>query len=125
MVSAPFSALRRGVIRRMGRSAPQFQIVSSRAIKLFEYTARQSRDGMEAREGFWDKAEYLKAAILAVTMAPQRGNMSRMYADYTAAMLRGEMSTYDAESGIVLEVDNNIEARVQEHARIACIASLA
>lgn len=124
MVSAPFSTLRRGVVRRMGRSAPQFQIVSSRAIKLFEYTARLCRDGMEAREGFWNKAEYLKDQVLAVTTAPQRGNMSRMYADYTAAMLRSEMATYDAESGIVLEVDDDIEARVQEHARLACIASL-
>ena len=124
MGSAPVSALRRGVIRRMGRSAPSFQIVSSRAIRLFEHTARQSRNGMDARAGFWDKAEYLKDQVLAVTMAPQRGNMSRMYADYTAAMLRGEMATYDAETGIVGEVSSDIEARVQEHARLACIASL-
>lgn len=79
---------------------------------------------MDAREGFWDKAEYLKDQVLAVTMAPQRGNMSRMYADYTAAMLRGEMATYDAETGIVGEISSDIEARVQEHARLACIASL-
>ena len=120
-----FSALRRGVIRRMGRSAPQFQIVSSNAIKLFEDTAKIRRDGLEAQTGFWDKVEYLRDQILERTMAPKRGSMARMYADYTAAMLRGELATYDAESGIVLEVDNNIEARVQEHARIACTASLA
>jgi len=124
MISAPFSALRRGVVRRMGRSAPQFQIVSSRAIRLFEYTARQSRDGMDARKGFWNKAEYLKDQILAVTMAPQRGNMSRQYRDYTAAMLRSEMATYDVETGIVFEVDDSIEAVCRWHAHCACTASL-
>jgi hypothetical protein len=49
--------------------------------------------------------------------------MARLYHEWTAAMLRGELASMDDDT-VMRQVDPNIEKIAQGHAWLACTASL-
>jgi hypothetical protein len=115
--------IRLAVTSRLHKDAPQFQIVPDKAVRLFEHTAEKHAHDLAKIAGFWDKVAFLKDRILTRTTKRLRGNMARLYAEYTAAMLRGEMASWDDDARLQ-RVDPLIEARVQYDAYVDSIASL-
>lgn len=122
-LSATAEAIKLAVTKRCYKQAPQFQIVPDRAQKLFDNTAEKHKNDLSKIDGFWEKAAYLKERVLARTTKSLRGDMARLYHEWTAAMLRGELASMDDET-VIRPVDPNIEKVVQYHAWLACTASL-
>jgi hypothetical protein len=115
--------IRLAVTSRLHKDAPQFQIVPDKAIRLFEHTAEKFSQDLAKIDGFWEKVAFLKDRVLARTTKSLRGNIARLYAEYTAAMLRGEMASWDDDARLQ-RVDPRIEERVQYDAYVDSIASL-
>jgi hypothetical protein len=90
---------------------------------LFDNTAEKHSKDLSKINGFWEKAAYLKERVLARTTKSLRGNMARLYHEWTAAMLRGELASMDDDT-VMRQVDPNIEKIAQGHAWLACTASL-
>jgi hypothetical protein len=123
-VSSPVvEKFRANVIKRLYKAAPSFQIVPNKAIKLFEYVMAQSADDAAKIDGFWNKAALVRERVLDITANSRRGNMSRLYNEYTAAMFRGMMAA-DGEDTVLKSADPRAEARAQWHAYQACTASI-
>lgn len=121
ILSAPAEKIRLAVTTRCKKAAPEFQIVSEKAHLLFERTAEKFADELEKIANFWEKAAFLKERVLKRTTRRLRGHMARIYNEYTAAMLRGELATMDDEP-VFKEIDPSIEAIAQYHAYLACTA---
>lgn len=120
-LSAPAETIRLAVTTRCRKCAPSFQIVPEKAYLLFERTAEKFADELEKIANFWERAAFLKKCVLKRTTRKLRGNMARLYNEYTAAMLRGELATMDDEP-VFKEIDPRIEATAQYHAYLACTA---
>lgn len=121
LLSPPAEQIRLAVTARCKKAAPQFQIVPDRAHKLFEKTAEKFRDQLDLMPNFWERAAFLKACVLKFTKKNLRGDMARLYHEYTTALFRGELATMDDEP-VFREIDPNIEAIAQYHAYLACTA---
>jgi hypothetical protein len=121
--SAAAEGIKLAVTRRCSKQAPQFQIVPDKAQMLFDNTAEKHSKDLRKINGFWEKAAYLKERVLARTTKRLRGNMARLYHEYTAAMLRGELASMDDDT-VMRQVDPNIEKIAQGHAWLACTAGL-
>jgi hypothetical protein len=100
---------------------PQFQIVPDRAHKLFEKTAEKFRDQLDLMPNFWERAAFLKERVLKFTKKNLRGDMARLYHEYTTALFRGDLATMDDEP-VFREIDPNIEELARYHAYLACTA---
>ena len=120
-LSVPAEKIRLAVTSRCKKKAPQFQIVPERAHRLFERTAEKFADELEKIANFWERAAFLKKCVLNRTTRKLRGNMSRLYNEYTAALLRGELATMDDEP-VFKEIDPRIEEIAQYHAYLATTA---
>lgn len=121
LLSDPAEQIRLAVTARCKKTAPQFQIVPDKAHKLFEKTAEKFRDQLDVIPNFWERAAFLKERVLKFTKKNLRGDMARLYHEYTTALFRGELATMDEEP-VFNEVDPNIEAIAQYHAYLACTA---
>jgi hypothetical protein len=121
LLSPPAEQIRLAVTARCKKAAPQFQIVPDRAHKLFEKTAEKFRDQLDLMPNFWERAAFLKERVLKFTKKNLRGDMARLYHEYTTALFRGDLATMDDEP-VFREIDPNIEAIAQYHAYIACTA---
>jgi hypothetical protein len=121
LLSDPAEQIRLAVTARCKKTAPQFQIVPDKAHKLFERTAEKFRDQLDVIPNFWERAAFLKERVLKFTKKKLRGDMARMYHEYTTALFRGELATMDDEP-IFREVDPNIEELARYHAYLACTA---
>jgi len=121
ILSPPAEQIRLAVTTRCKKAAPEFQIVSDRAQKLFEKTAEKFREQLDLIPNFWERAAFLKECVLKFTKKNLRGDMARVYHEYTAAMLRGELATMDDEP-VIKEINPRIEAIAQYHAYLACTA---
>jgi hypothetical protein len=120
ILSPPAEQIRLAVTARCKKAAPQFQIVPERAHKLFERTAEKFQDKLEKLPNFWERAAFLKNRVLKFTKKNLRGDMARLYHEYTTAMFRGEMATMDDDGPVFKEINPNIEAIAQYHAYLAC-----
>jgi len=120
-LSAPAESIRLAVTTRCQKTAPAFQIVSDKAHLLFEKTAEKFADELGKIANFWERAAFLKECVLKRTTRRLRGHMARLYNEYTAAMLRGELATMDDEP-VTREINPRIEAIAQYHAYLACTA---
>jgi hypothetical protein len=126
MVAATSSVVenfRAAVVKRLYKAAPSFQIVPHKAVRLFEYVMEQHVDAVDNIDGFWPKAAFIRERVLAVTANSRRGNMARLYNEYTAAMFRGMLAA-EGDDPVLKHADPNAEARAQYHAYQACAASL-
>jgi hypothetical protein len=121
LLSGPAEQIRLAVTARCKKTAPQFQIVPDKAHKLFERTAEKFRDQLDVIPNFWERAAFLKERVLKFTKKKLRGDMARMYHEYTTALFRGELATMDDEP-VFREVDPNIEELARYHAYLACTA---
>jgi len=121
LLSAPAEKIRLAVTARCKKTAPQFQIVPDRAHKLFEKTAEKFRDQLDLIPNFWERAAFLKEHVLKFTKKKIRGDMARLYHEYTTAMFRGALATMDDEP-VFKEVNPNIEEVARYHAYLACTA---
>jgi len=121
LLSDPAEQIRLAVTARCKKTAPQFQIVPDKAHKLFERTAEKFRDQLDVIPNFWERAAFLKERVLKFTKKKLRGDMARMYHEYTTALFRGELATMDDEP-VFREVDPNIEELARYHAYLACTA---
>lgn len=121
LLSPPAEQIRLAVTARCKKVAPQFQIVPDRAHKLFEKTAEKFRDQLDLMPNFWERAAFLKARVLKFTKKNLRGDMARLYHEYTTALFRGELATMDDEP-VFKEIDPNIEEIARYHAYLACTA---
>jgi hypothetical protein len=119
LLSPPAEQIRLAVTSRCKKTAPQFQIVPDKAHKLFEKTAEKFRNQLDLMPNFWERAAFLKECVLKVTKKNLRGDMARLYHEYTTALFRGELATMDDEP-VFREIDPNIEAIAQYHAYLAC-----
>lgn len=120
-LSIPAEKIRLAVTTRCKKATPAFQIVSEKAYLLFERTAEKFADELSKIANFWERAAFLKKCVLKRTTRKLRGNMARLYNEYTAAMLRGELATMDDEP-VFKEIDPNIEELARYHAYLACTA---
>lgn len=120
-LSPPAENIRFAVTTRCQKKAPAFQIVSEKAYLLFERTAEKFADELGKKANFWERAAFLKECVLKRTTRRLRGHMARLYNEYTAAMLRGELATMDDEP-VFKEINPRIEAIAQYHAYLACTA---
>jgi hypothetical protein len=111
------------VTKRCQKEVPQFQLVSDKVQKLFDNTAEKHAIELNKIDGFWEKAAYLKERVLARTTKSLRGHMARLYHEWQAALLRGELASMDDDT-VLRTVDPNIEKLAQYHAWVACTASL-
>lgn len=121
LLSPPAEQIRLAVTTRCKKAAPQFQIVPDRAHKLFEKTAEKFRDQLDLMPNFWERAAFLKARVLKFTKKNLRGDMARLYHEYTTALFRGELATMDDEP-VFREINPNIEEIARYHAYLACTA---
>lgn len=121
LLSPPAEQIRLAVTARCKKAAPQFQIVPDRAHKLFEKTAEKFRDQLDLMPNFWERAAFLKARVLKFTKKNLRGDMARLYHEYTTALFRGDLATMDDEP-VFREIDPNIEELARYHAYLACTA---
>lgn len=121
LLSDPAEQIRLAVTARCKKTAPQFQIVPDKAHKLFEKTAEKFRDQLDVIPNFWERAAFLKERVLKFTKKNLRGDMARLYHEYTTALFRGELATMDDEP-VFREVDPNIEELARYHAYLACTA---
>ncbi|NDD52485.1 hypothetical protein EBZ39_01155 [bacterium] len=121
LLSPPAEKIRLAVTSRCKKTAPEFQIVPDRAHKLFEKTAEKFRDTLDELPNFWERAAFLKARVLKFTKKKLRGDMARLYHEYTTAMFRGELATMEDEP-VFKEIDPNIEEIARYHAYLACTA---
>ena len=121
--SVSIEKFRTSVVKRLYRAAPSFQIVPNKAVRLFEYVMEQSANDVDKLDGFWAKTAFVKEQVLEITAKSRRGNMARLYAEYTAAMFRGMMAS-EGEDTVLKHADPHAEARAQYHAYQACTASL-
>lgn len=121
LLSTPAEKIRVAVTRRCKKEAPKFQIVTEKAHLLFERTAEKFADELEKIANFWEAAAFLKERVLKRTTRKLRGHMARIYNEYTAAMLRGELATMEDEP-MFKEIDPNIEELARYHAYLACTA---
>jgi hypothetical protein len=121
LLSDPAEQIRLAVTARCKKTAPQFQIVPDKAHKLFERTAEKFRDQLDVIPNFWERAAFLKERVLKFTKKNLRGDMARLYHEYTTALFRGELATMDDEP-VFREVDPNIEELARYHAYLACTA---
>jgi hypothetical protein len=120
---AATDGVRLAVTKRCRKQPPQFQLVSDKVQKLFDNTAEKHADELSRINGFWEKAAYLKERVLARTAKSLRGHMARLYHEWQAALLRGELASMD-DAVVIRDVDPNIERVAQYHAWLACTASL-
>ena len=120
-LSATAEKIRLAVTTRCSKRAPAFQIVPEKAYLLFDRTAEKFADELAKIANFWERAAFLQKCVLKRTTRKLRGNMSRLYNEYTAAMLRGELATMDNEP-VFKEIDSNIEEIARYHAYLTCTA---
>jgi hypothetical protein len=121
LLSPPAEQIRLAVTSRCKKAVPQFQIVPDRAHKLFEKTAEKFRDQLDLMPNFWERAAFLKERVLKFTKKNLRGDMARLYHEYTTALFRGYLATMDDEP-VFREIDPNIEELARYHAYLACTA---
>jgi hypothetical protein len=122
-VSPVVEKFRGNVIKRLYKAAPSFQIVPEKAVRLFEYVMEGHAEAVDNIDGFWSKAAFIRERVLEITATSRRGNMSRLYNEYTAAMFRGMLAS-EGEDTVLKPADPHAEARAQYHAYVACTASL-
>jgi len=122
LLSPPAEQIRLAVTARCKKSAPEVQIVPDRAHKLFEKTAEKFRDKLDELPNFWERAAFLKERVLKFAKKKLRGDMARLYHEYTTAMFRGEMASTDDDGPVFKEIDPNIEELARYHAYLACTA---
>jgi hypothetical protein len=120
-LSAPAEKIRLAVTTRCQKAAPSVQVVPEKAHRLFDRTAEKFADKLDTLANFWERAAFLKECVLKRTAVKLRGHMARLYNEYTAAMLRGELATMD-DVPVIKEISPHIEAIAQYHAYLACTA---
>ena len=120
---ASVEKFRVSVVKRLYKAAPSFQIVPSKAMRLFEYVMEQNLDAVDEIDGVWAKTSFVKERVLEITAKSRRGNMARLYAEYTAAMFRGMMAS-EGDDPVLKHADPHAESRAQYHAYTACSVSL-
>lgn len=121
--SVSIEKFRTAVVKRLYKAAPSFQIVPHKAVRLFEYVMEQSANDVDKLDGFWPKAALVRERVLDITANSRRGNMARLYNEYTAAMFRGMLAA-EGETPVLTHADPHAEARAQYHAYRTCSASL-
>ena len=120
-LSATAEKIRLAVVTRCNKRAPEFQIVPEKAHRLFDRTAEKFRNQLELIPNFWERAAFLKEHVLKFTKKKIRGDMARLYHEYTTAMFRGELATMDDEP-VFKEINANIEEIARYHAYLTCTA---
>lgn len=119
-LSATAEKIRLAVTSRCHKTAPEVQVVPEKAHLLFERTAEKFRDALDNISNFWERAAFIKERVLKVTRKKLRGDMARLYHEYTAAMFRGELADMDDAGPVFKQINPNIEAIAQYHAYLAC-----
>jgi hypothetical protein len=120
-LSATAEKIRLAVTTRCKKRAPEFQIVDEKAHRLFDRTAEKFADEISGLANFWERAAFLRERVLKRTTRKLRGHMARLYNEYTAALLRGELASMEDEP-VFKEIDPRIEVTAQYHAYLACTA---